>query len=273
MRGLRESRPDRGVRASRIAAVDAMRRRWQAFITKAEYAYDYGMPSWLVGIDRRLRPLRPERLFLGRQKFSHFRVWYRDRLAHYVQETLLDDRSLGRPYVRKLELEKVVSAHVRGTGNDTLEIRQQASHPGAPAADADRGTVARLTMVTHNPAEKDGAAPASESPRPGAPHISVCVCTFRRPELLRRALETLLQQRTEGRFTFSIVVSDNDAKQSSRQVAAAFAGERAIEVVYTSEPRQNIALARTRPCATRAANLPHSSTTTSSPRTTGWRRC
>ena len=77
-----------------------------------------------------------------------------------------------------------------------------------------------------------------------APHISVCVCTFRRPELLRRALETLLQQRTEGRFTFSIVVSDNDAKQSSRQVAAAFAGERAIEVVYTSEPRQNIALAR-----------------------------
>ena len=113
---------DRGVRASRIAAVDAIRTRWQAFITKAEYAYDYGMPSWLVGIDRRLRPLRPERLFLGRQKFSHFRVWYRDRLAHYVRETLLDDRSLARPYVRKVELEKVVSAHVRGTGNHTLEI-------------------------------------------------------------------------------------------------------------------------------------------------------
>src|SRR5206468_5989917 len=49
------------------------------FLRKAEYAYDYGMPQWMARIDHLLLPLRLERLFLGRHKFSHFRVWYRDR--------------------------------------------------------------------------------------------------------------------------------------------------------------------------------------------------
>lgn len=113
---------DRGVRAGHVKALDALRRRWKEFITKAEYAYDYGMPPWLAGIDRRLRALHPERLFLGRQKFSHFRIWYRDRLAGYVREILLDDRARARPYLHKAELERIVKAHIRGTGNHTLEI-------------------------------------------------------------------------------------------------------------------------------------------------------
>ena len=48
------------------------------FTFKAEYAYDYGMPQWLAGIDHMLKKLHLERLFLGRHKFCHYRVWYRD---------------------------------------------------------------------------------------------------------------------------------------------------------------------------------------------------
>ena len=62
------------------------------FTFKAEYAYDHGMPQWMARIDHLLSPLHPERLFLGRHKFYHFRVWYRDALAKYVQEMLLDSR-------------------------------------------------------------------------------------------------------------------------------------------------------------------------------------
>jgi succinoglycan biosynthesis protein ExoM len=80
---------------------------------------------------------------------------------------------------------------------------------------------------------------------PGAArHISVCICTFRRFELLNRLLERLVKQRTEGLFKLSIVVTDNDAQQSSRPIVHSFVDRFGIDVIYTFEPRQNIALAR-----------------------------
>ena len=54
------------------------------------------------------------------------------------------------------------------------------------------------------------------------PHISVCICTYRRPELLRRLLRDLEHQVTENKFTFSVVVADNDAALSARPVAEEF---------------------------------------------------
>ena len=49
--------------------------RYHEFWAKAEYAYDYGMPQWLARINHALTPLHLERIFLGRQKFCHFRAW------------------------------------------------------------------------------------------------------------------------------------------------------------------------------------------------------
>ena len=97
-------------------------RSYLDFTAKAEYAYDYGMPHWAARIDHVLSPLRPERLFLGRHKFYHFRAWYRDTLAAYVQEILLDAKALNRPYVQRRTLEKIVRSHVKGTSNNTLAI-------------------------------------------------------------------------------------------------------------------------------------------------------
>ena len=75
-------------------------------------------------------------------------------------------------------------------------------------------------------------------------HISVCICTFRRSLLLRRLLPGLEAQRTGGTFAYSIVVADNDPEKSARDAVAAFAASSKIPVIYCSEPRQNIALAR-----------------------------
>ena len=61
---------------------------YQEFTFKAEYAYDYGMPQWLARLDHVFAPLRLEKLFLGRHKVAHFRVWYRDELSHYLKEIL-----------------------------------------------------------------------------------------------------------------------------------------------------------------------------------------
>lgn len=76
------------------------------------------------------------------------------------------------------------------------------------------------------------------------PHITVCICTFRRPIYLKRLLEKLQQQSTGDAFTFSVVVCDNDASQSAAPIVSAAGEGAAIGVKYCSEPRKNIALAR-----------------------------
>src|SRR2546422_3037966 len=75
-------------------------------------------------------------------------------------------------------------------------------------------------------------------------HISVCVCTYKRPHSLKRLLEELRGQDTSGLFTYSIVVADNDHLQSARDVVWDFATASSIPIRYCVEPRQNIALAR-----------------------------
>jgi len=97
---------------------------YQEFTFKAEYAYDYGMPQWLARIDRVFAPLHLERLFLGRHKALHYRVWYRGELAGYVRDMLLDPRSLSRPYVQRSTVEQIVASHLSGDGNYTTEIHR-----------------------------------------------------------------------------------------------------------------------------------------------------
>jgi glycosyltransferase involved in cell wall biosynthesis len=75
-------------------------------------------------------------------------------------------------------------------------------------------------------------------------HISVCICTFKRPHFLKRLLEELGCQDTNGLFTYSIVVADNDHLQSAKAVVSDFAAAASIPICYCVQPRQNIALAR-----------------------------
>jgi asparagine synthase (glutamine-hydrolysing) len=95
---------------------------WKEFFPRAEYCFDYGMPQWAAKVDRLLAPLHVERLFLGRQKYYHFRVWYRHELARHLKEVLLDPSTLRRPYLNGRRVEEMVVAHTQGTGNYTREM-------------------------------------------------------------------------------------------------------------------------------------------------------
>lgn len=75
-------------------------------------------------------------------------------------------------------------------------------------------------------------------------HVSVCICTYKRPEYLQRLLNELRSQDTGGLFTYSIVVADNDQLRSAEAVVQDFAATSSIPAVYCVEPRQNIALVR-----------------------------
>jgi succinoglycan biosynthesis protein ExoM len=78
----------------------------------------------------------------------------------------------------------------------------------------------------------------------GLQHVSVCICTYKRPLLVAHTIEQLQTQETDGRFSYSIVVADNDALQSARTAVSEFASKSSIPIKYCVEPRQNIALVR-----------------------------
>jgi glycosyltransferase involved in cell wall biosynthesis len=78
------------------------------------------------------------------------------------------------------------------------------------------------------------------------PHVTVCMCTFKRPHLLRKALEEINRLETDGLFSYSIVVADNDRLESAKQVVEDFRPSAKVETVYCVEPEQNIAQARNR---------------------------
>jgi asparagine synthase (glutamine-hydrolysing) len=119
---LRGFRTDLGFGGGPASLPSAAGRKFHRFTMKAEYAYDYGMPQWVARIDHALSPFHIERLFLGRHKFYHFRVWYRDFLANYVREILLDRRTLSRPYLEPKVVEGMVHGHLKGNRNYTSEI-------------------------------------------------------------------------------------------------------------------------------------------------------
>jgi asparagine synthase (glutamine-hydrolysing) len=121
---LRRIPTDRGIGGESGPLASALTKQLLTFTFKADYAYDYGMPQWLASIDRHLAPLHPERLFLGRHKFCHFRYWYRDVLSDYVRQMLLDRRTLSRPYLESKQLETIVEGHVAGRRNYTTEIHK-----------------------------------------------------------------------------------------------------------------------------------------------------
>ena len=85
-------------------------------------------------------------------------------------------------------------------------------------------------------------------------HISVCVCTYRRPKLLAHLLRTLRDQRTDGLFTYSVVVVDNDVEHSARQVVND-AADGILSIVYRVEPTKNIAMARNKAVQSAGGNF------------------
>lgn len=117
---LRNIPTDRDVGGAGL--MGALSRTVHEFLTKAEYAYDYGMPQWVAKVDHALYPFHLERLFLGRHKFNHYRVWYRGILAGYVAGILLDQQALSRSYIERRRVESIVRGHLKGDCNYTMEI-------------------------------------------------------------------------------------------------------------------------------------------------------
>lgn len=86
-------------------------------------------------------------------------------------------------------------------------------------------------------------------------HITVCICTYKRPQLLSRLLNKLQDQVTDNLFSYSAVIVDNDNSQSAKTVVVDWQNKSAIKIDYFNESRQNIALARNKAVANATGNF------------------
>ncbi|NIT60113.1 MAG: glycosyltransferase [Aliifodinibius sp.] len=75
-------------------------------------------------------------------------------------------------------------------------------------------------------------------------HITVCICTYKRPKLLMHLLQAVCQQRTDGVFDYSTVVVDNDCAESVKDIVLGLKERGPIDIDYFCEVEQNISLAR-----------------------------
>jgi glycosyltransferase involved in cell wall biosynthesis len=84
----------------------------------------------------------------------------------------------------------------------------------------------------------------AEVHRAGVPHICVCICTYKRALPLKRLLNKIQVQETQGLFTYSVVIVDNDERRSGEAAVAESRQGSAIAIDYYVEPQQGIAYAR-----------------------------
>jgi asparagine synthase (glutamine-hydrolysing) len=115
---------NRGVGGSSLQLLSKARQTYLEFLRLAEFGWDYGMPHWVARVDSYLSHLHLERLFLGRHKFHHFRLWFKNELADYVKQVCLDNSTLCRPHLNRKAVERVVMDHTHGRKNYTREINK-----------------------------------------------------------------------------------------------------------------------------------------------------
>jgi asparagine synthase (glutamine-hydrolysing) len=121
---LARIRSDRGIGGEGSPIGGYLTHAFREFTFKAEYAYDYGMPQSLARVDHLFSSLHLERIFFGRHKLLHFRTWYRDQLAEYVREILLDPLTLSRPILDPKVVRLIVDGHTRHGLNYTTAIHK-----------------------------------------------------------------------------------------------------------------------------------------------------
>ncbi|MGA0532044.1 glycosyltransferase family 2 protein [Hansschlegelia sp. KR7-227] len=74
--------------------------------------------------------------------------------------------------------------------------------------------------------------------------LTIVICTYRRPEPLRRALLSVLRQAAPGGMAVAIVVADNSDDGSARSVVEALRPESPYPIAYVEAHPPNISVAR-----------------------------
>jgi glycosyltransferase involved in cell wall biosynthesis len=92
---------------------------------------------------------------------------------------------------------------------------------------------------------RSSAKPGQVAEKP-VPHVTVCACTYRRPDGLQALLEGLAAQRFRAIAAprIAIVIADNEGSPTARAICEQFQCDSDIALTYVHEPCRGISFAR-----------------------------
>lgn len=73
---------------------------------------------------------------------------------------------------------------------------------------------------------------------------SVCIATYKRPDFLRKLIESLLIQKKIEPGNIEIIIVDNDSNESAKTVVEKYIGKHDCEIAYYIQQKKNISLTR-----------------------------
>jgi asparagine synthase (glutamine-hydrolysing) len=112
---------DFGFLGSGNRLVRAARRGTYLALFKGEYWSSHGMPQWLAAAVRAVPALSPEKLFLGRHKYQHFRKWLTADLAPFLKDFAAAAGDLPA-FFDRTAVRAMIDDHIEGRRNYLLEI-------------------------------------------------------------------------------------------------------------------------------------------------------
>lgn len=77
-------------------------------------------------------------------------------------------------------------------------------------------------------------------------HISLALCTFKRPNIFSKCLETIAQLHLPSNIAVSLVIIDNDEEASAKELVNSFRDKINIDIYYFIESKRGLANARNR---------------------------
>jgi len=75
-------------------------------------------------------------------------------------------------------------------------------------------------------------------------HITICICTFKRPHLLKNLISKIEDQITDGLTRFNVVIVDNDPEISAENIVKLIKKESKLSIQFYHEPERSISFAR-----------------------------
>jgi succinoglycan biosynthesis protein ExoM len=74
--------------------------------------------------------------------------------------------------------------------------------------------------------------------------FSVCIATYKRPELLKKLIDSLLIQKNIELTEVEVIIVDNDLNESARPIVNNFGLKQQCDISYFVQPEKNISLTR-----------------------------
>lgn len=73
---------------------------------------------------------------------------------------------------------------------------------------------------------------------------SVCIATYKRQELLKKLIDSILNQKNIDLAEVELIIVDNDAEGSARNIVESYLGKVACSIYYEIQPKKNISITR-----------------------------